>query len=106
MLALKKPNTKLFLEKLNTGMGEVVEGKKDPVESLLKIISRHRIAQRYHDPKTAVELCQKTVHAIMDWEEGPQSASYWRERDLRGLELSPLIREMKNIKKINADMDL
>jgi len=106
MLAMKKPNTKSFLAKLNDGRGEVVDGKKDPVESLLKIISRHRIAQRYHDPKTAVDLCQKTVHAIMDWEEGDQSPSYWRERDLKGIQLLPLIREMKNINNINAHMDL
>ena len=106
MLALKKPNTKLFLAKLNSGMGQVLDGKKDPVESLLKIISRHRIAQRYHDPKTAVELCQKTVHAILSWEEGAQSPSYWRERDPKGTELTPIIREMKNINKINAQMDL
>lgn len=105
MLALNKPITE-FLIRLNESRGEEKDGLIDPVESLLKAIHRHRISQRTMQPRMAIDLCKKTVHAISLWLEGDQSAKYWRMRDLTGHELTPLIKELKQLKMINVERDL
>ncbi len=105
MLGLGKPITE-FLTRLNESRGEVKDGLVDPVESLLKAIHRHRITQKNMQPRMAIDLCKKTVHAIMIWLEGDQSAKYWRIRDLTGHELAPIIMEMKKLKMIHVESDL
>jgi hypothetical protein len=105
MLGLNKPIME-FLKLLNDHCGEVRDELVDPVESLLKAIHRHRISQRSMQPRMAIDLCKKTIQAISIWLEGDQSAKYWRKRDLTGLELMPVIQEMKRLKQINAKKDL
>lgn len=105
MLGLNKPITE-FLTRLNENRGEVKEGLLDPVESLLKAIHRHRISQKTMQPRMAIDLCKKTVHAITIWLEGDQSAKYWRTRDLTGHDLMPIIMDMKQLKKIHVEKDL
>jgi hypothetical protein len=105
MLGLNKPITE-FLKKLNDSQGTTKDGLADPVECLLKVIHRHKISQRTMQPRMAIDLAKKTVHAITIWLEGEQSAKYWRMRDLTGHELMPLIMELKQLKMINAERDL
>lgn len=105
MLALNKPITE-FLKRLNDNQGQTKDGLADPIECLLKAIHRHKISQRTMQPRMAIDLAKKTVHAIAIWLEGDQSAKYWRMRDLTGHELMPLIMELKQLKMINAERDL
>ncbi|MCD2453332.1 hypothetical protein GO003_025665 [Methylicorpusculum oleiharenae] len=105
MLGLNKPITE-FLKRLNNNQGKTKDGLADPIECLLKAIHRHKISQRTMQPRMAIDLAKKTVHAIAIWLEGEQSAKYWRMRDLTGHELMPLIMELKQLKMKNAERDL
>lgn len=105
MLGLNKPITE-FLIRLNESRGVKKDGLLDPVECLLKAIHRHRISNRTMQPRMAIDLCKKTVHAISIWLEGEHSSKYWRIRDLTGHELMPIIMELKHLKMINAESDL
>jgi transposase len=105
MLGMNLPILK-FLTQLNDHRGEVRGGLNDPVELLLKAIHRHRISKRTAQPRMAIDLCKKTIQAITIWLEGEQSAKYWRIKDLSGLEIMPVIQEMKRQKKITGERDL
>jgi len=99
MLALDKAGVKDFLIKLNDGQGETKNGKQDPIHNLLNIISKHRLNKRNNDPKLAIDLCQKSVQAMMLWCDGSDSSVFWRERDIKGCDLWPIIFEMKSNRK-------
>ncbi|MEQ1638940.1 MAG: hypothetical protein ABL903_19950 [Methylococcales bacterium] len=105
MMALNKP-IKDFLIRLNDRQGETKNGFNDPIENLLKAIYSHRMDQRPIQAQMSITLCKKTIQAITLWEEGPQSAKYWRKRDLTGIDHRPYVRELRLLKQINAIRDL
>ena len=105
MLSLNKPIHD-FLVRLNARQGEIKDGLDDPVESLLKAIHNHRMDQRTMQAYMSIDLCKKTIQAISAWEEGSQSAKYWRKRDLTGVDHRPYVRELRLLKQINAIRDL
>jgi len=105
MMGLNKP-IEAFLVRLNARQGEIKEGLDDPIESLLKAIHSHRMDQRTMQAYMSIDLCKKTIQAISLWEEGAQSAKYWRKRDLTGIDHRPYVRELRQLKQINAHRDL
>ena len=105
MMGLKKP-IEAFLVRLNERQGEIKEGLDDPVESLLKAIHSHRMDQRTMQAYMSIDLCKKTIQAMILWEEGSQSPKYWRKRDLSGVDHRPYVRELRQLKQIHAQRDL
>ncbi|OAI09876.1 hypothetical protein A1359_18000 [Methylomonas lenta] len=105
MLGINK-DVKNFLCRLNDGQGETRDGLEDPISGLLRAIEVHRISDPAIPARMAAELCRKTIQAILLWQDGPDSAKYWRKKILSGVEPRPFIRELKSLKQINEQKDL
>lgn len=105
MLGINK-DVKDFLSRLNDGQGETRDGLEDPISGLLRAIEVHRISDPAIPARMAAELCRKTIQAILLWQDGPDSAKYWRKKILSGVEPRPFIRELKSLKQINEQKDL
>ena len=64
MLGLEKPRIKNFIVKLNKKEGVIRQGKKDPVQALLEVISKSRLVKYKGDQKIAVDQCKKAIQAV------------------------------------------
>lgn len=105
MLGINK-DVKDFLSRLNDGQGETRDGLEDPISGLLRAIEVHRISDPAIPARMAADICRKTIQAILLWQDGPDSAKYWRKKILSGVEPRPFIRELKSLKQINEQKDL
>lgn len=105
MLGINK-DVKDFLSRLNDGKGETRDGLEDPVDGLLRAIDVNRISDPAIPAHTTVDICRKTIQAIMLWKEGADSPKYWRKKLLSGVEPRPFIRELKSLKQVDDCKDL
>ena len=107
MLGLNK-DIREFLVRLSEQRGEIVEDSHDPVSCLLGAIHSYsfRMTQKLMKARMSIDLCKKTIQAILLWEKGPESPRYWRKNDLTGVDHLPYIRELKQLKGINENRDL
>ena len=105
MLALDKNNI-AFFQRLNTLQGSVSEdGLLDPVEALLSTIDSYK-SRRIPQVRMQMELCSKTVKAVLLWNQGADTKKYWSKNALRLIDFLPYIREMKRLKGIHESRDL
>jgi len=107
MLGLNK-DIREFLVRLSEQRGEIIEDSHDPVSCLLGAIHSYsfRMTQKLMKARMSIDLCKKTIQAILLWEKGPESPRYWRKKDLTGVDHLPYIRELKQLKGINENRDL
>lgn len=105
MVSIDK-NTFEFFQRLNNLDGQVSsEGLLDPIEALLAVIDSFK-NKRMTQVRMQLELCGKTVKAVLLWNQGPDSPKYWTKNALRLADYQPYIREMKRIKGIHEVRDL
>lgn len=97
-----------FLIRLNEKQTEFRNNSEDPVACLLRSINgySYRITQKIMQQRMSIDLCKKTVQAILIYQEGSDSPKYWRRKDLSGVDHMPYVRELKQHKKITHAMDL
>ncbi len=106
IMVANDPNTLEFFRRLNTLEGKVsADGSFDPVEALLTVIDSYK-NKRIPQARMQVELCGKTVKAVMLWNHGSDSPKYWTKNTLRAADYQPFIRELKRIKAIHEARDL
>ena len=106
IMVANDPNTLEFFRRLNKLEGKVsADGLLDPVEALLAVIDSYK-NKRMTQARMQVELCGKTVKAVMLWNHGPKSPKYWTKNVLRLADYQPFIRELKRIKAIHEVRDL
>lgn len=98
------PQTIEFFTRLNSLQGETKNERNDPVESLLRMIESMK-KKATSEGKFQVELCAKTIRAILAWNAGAESDKYWLKR-LNSVDFLPNIRKMKSIKGIHGNMGL
>ncbi|MEE9355666.1 MAG: hypothetical protein V3U75_08775 [Methylococcaceae bacterium] len=104
MLSIK-PDYLEFFRSLSNKEGEIKEGRLNPVEALLSTIDKSR-PRKKDSPTQQMDLCKRTVHAILAWEAGSTASGYWMKNALRATDYMPYIREMKRIKGVVKDTDL
>lgn len=107
MLGLNKPIDG-FLERLNMERGERKDDADDPVSGLLRAIHgfSYRMTQKKILQSMSIDLCKRTIQAIVLWEEGVESPKYWRKRELAGVDHLAYINELRRLKRISDQMDL
>lgn len=98
MLALD-PKRITFFEKLAKQQGNTRDGRRDPIESLLRYLDKTR-SLRANQGKVQADICQRTVRAVLAWEAGEDNTAYWLKQTIRGEPLAPFLRELRRIKKI------
>jgi len=108
MLGSHSPNTSIveFLRRLNAHEGETKDGLEDPVAGLLRALDSHTMTDRNMSSLMSIELCKKTMQAILLWEEGKDSPKYWRKKLITGVDHLPYIGKLKHQKHIHDAMDL
>lgn len=105
MVAIDKNNIKFF-QHLNKLEGRVSsDGLLDPIEALLRVIDSYK-SKRVAQVRMQLELCGKTIKAILLWNQGIESPKYWTKNALRFTDYQSYIREMKRIKGIHEVRDL
>jgi hypothetical protein len=105
MVALDKDNIGFF-RRLNNLDGQVSdEGLLDPLEALLSVLDSYK-GKRITQVRLQLELCGKTVKAVLLWNQGRDSTKYWTKNTLRLIDYLPYIREMKRKKGIHEANDL
>jgi len=105
MVVIDKNNIKFF-QHLNKLEGQVSsDGLLDPIEALLRVIDSYK-SKRVAQVRMQLELCGKTIKAILLWNQGIESPKYWTKNVLRFTDYQSYIREMKRIKGIHEARDL
>lgn len=105
MIAIDKNNIEFF-RRLNNLEGHISsDGLLDPIEALLTVIDSYK-NKRVAQVRMQLELCGKTVKAVLLWNMGEESPKYWTKNALRLVDYQPYIREIKRIKGIHEVRDL
>ena len=93
-----------FFKKYNNGQGTTRNDKNDPVTALTKMVHYLKTAPGTQS-KIQVELCSKTIRAILGWESGPNGSLFWMKQ-LRNTDIKPHVYEMRRIKGIIGEKEL
>ena len=99
MLSIDDTCIEFFIQ-LNNYEGLTKDEKQNPVEALLRIIELLK-KKSGSDVKIQVELCSKTVRAILAWKLKNNEEGYWIKR-LSSIDFLPYIRQMKKLKNIHG----
>lgn len=95
-----------FFQKLAEKSGEKIEGKMDPVESVLSLISEFKLQKYRRPPLAQVDLCGRCIRAALCWMEGRDSKAYWRNNRPTPVDVSAYVEKVRAIKQVSDDATL
>lgn len=92
-----------FFAKLATKKGTKVEGRMNPIESVLNLLDDVR--RRSSQAQTHIDLCARTIRAVELWELGEKHSRYWLKNTLTPANLMAIVREVRRAKKSRRNYD-
>lgn len=97
-----------FFEKLKRGEGNRKEGRSDPVDAVLTVISQMSRERTRIRAARQTELCARTLRGLLTWLAGPekQRNQYWLQYGIKAVDMVPLLEKMKAKKGIRDEPTL
>lgn len=101
------PSDVTFFDLLSRRQGNIKEGAKDPVQSVLDHVLSLKHQRSAWVNARQVDLCARTLRALTAWKAGPEEPDkYWLRQKVRAVAFDPLIAQVKKTKGIAAEPSL
>lgn len=90
------PQRLTFFAKLAAKQGTKLQGRMDPIESVLNLLDSARLKKT--QAQTQIDLCARTIRAINTWDLGENNPRYWMKNIVTPVDLPSVVREVKRLK--------